>query len=857
MASEDEQSSATSTNATTPTRWTLPLNMMNDIPAVMYQWQVDPKTGESTFLYVSDYCWELMGVSPQEAMNDASSIVNLIHDDDVSMFSAALIQSMHDLTVLRTQVRMRRRTGGQVVPVQFQGRPQRHEGGVIVWDGVAMEVATTVPQQPPQQALAVVQEAQLQSDAAIQLVQAERGLTEWLHHEIKNPLSVTMEALQTLQELFPHEEQHQVGAAKHDDDNADDGYSAAECHQVMTESITYVVDLLNNMMDLDQCAQGQMPVVNTPCNVQNDILLPTYRMMRRLRPKNPVKLRLSPSLRILGETALHHASMSFLDLEDASEHESECSTMHSSASSAGLDDTIVANVDKLRLRQILTNLIANAFHFTSQGFVEVDLQVQDSVFAFHVRDSGCGVDSGDIDTLFTRWEQLGTSRNGTGIGLCLCQALLKAMGGNIRLNADYHSGIAGHPGAEFIVEVPIHTASVASPTTPAAQQKRASSTMQRTPPSSSLTSAILASSQSTLEMDETQRSKVKPTLATTGPPPSTQTASPEYNLFVGVSNMSVAKSPVRKSPIQKKSYYRGQYRFLIVDDEKMGRKFLKRRFSRLFPGATVTEVASGEEALVEASKHQYDVITMDHFMAINEMNGDETIRKLRCRLHSDALIMGISGNDKQVEHLHAGADLFFLKPLPSDTTLIESLQNKLAPPAGWKVLILSPDASVSSLLTEQLHRVASPHFTTKEVSEKRWTIVSRSSYLVDDAEDFDMVVVVESGNSDDALSSEARKQLRGVEQCDKLVVVECLTSDEKKRDSKIVCDTRGDTKPAGPVWYLSNLPSVEGMRQSLSQSLLAIRSTPDRTKNSSESGLPVLATGLPPKRQNSGVAKSA
>ena len=58
----------------------------------------------------------------------------------------------------------------------------------------------------------------------------------------------------------------------------------------------------------------------------------------------------------------------------------------------------------------------------------------------------------------------------------------------------------------------------------------------------------------------------------------------------------------------------------------MGRKFLKRRFSRLFPDATITEVASGEEALVKAAAQRYDVITMDHFMAVDEMNGDETIR---------------------------------------------------------------------------------------------------------------------------------------------------------------------------------------------------------------------------------------
>ena len=73
---------------------------------------------------------------------------------------------------------------------------------------------------------------------------------------------------------------------------------------------------------------------------------------------------------------------------------------------------------------------------------------------------------------------------------------------------------------------------------------------------------------------------------------------------------------------------------MIVDDEKMGRKFLNRRLTRLFPQATVTEVASGEEALAKAATNQYDVITMDHFMAIDEINGDEAIRQLRSQLNT-------------------------------------------------------------------------------------------------------------------------------------------------------------------------------------------------------------------------------
>lgn len=715
---------------------------MNNIPAMIYTMEAHPVTGATSFLYVSDYCKELMGVSPQEAVRVSTTIVNLIVEEDVVGFTSALIQSMQNLSLFQRQVRIRRPTDGKLVTVQYQGRPRRPAGDgisggdeVTVWDGVVMEVTQLADS--------------LQQDATYQLVHAERGLKEWLSHEIRNPLSVTMEALHTLQEVSARHDEERGNdlAPQHQILDEPDGFSVAECFQVMTESLRYVADLLNNMMDLDQCARGQMPVAGAPCRVQSDILLPTYRMMKRLRPKAAVKLRLAPSLRSVVSDASNNPNIESLEMRDADANKPEKGA--ASISAAELADVVV-HVDKIRLRQVLTNLIANAMHYTSQGFVEVDLQVQASVehmptLSLHVRDSGCGVSPADIHTLFSRWEQLGTSRNGSGIGLCLCQALLKAMGGSIRLNANYHSGIQGHPGAEFVVEVPINSRNVADTTTAT--------------PRLSLESSILASRPSLVDENQPGLTKPRPSL-TTPSLPSNEPSSPDVagashslqrvssgfvhpsrspcstmlsssissftraDTVLGslamatASTIAAANLSIAASPAGKNSFFRGKYRLLIVDDEKMGRKFLKRRFSRLFPEATVTEVASGEDALLEASNHRYDVITMDHFMAINEMTGDETILELRSRFRSDALILGVSGNNKQAEHLQAGADLFFQKPLPSDTLLVESLKHALAPPSRWKVLILSQNDDARNMLISRLHRVSSPHFTTTEVANK-------------------------------------------------------------------------------------------------------------------------------------------
>lgn len=95
-----------------------------------------------------------------------------------------------------------------------------------------------------------------------------------------------------------------------------------------------------------------------------------------------------------------------------------------------------------------------------------------------------------------------------------------------------------------------------------------------------------------------------------------------------------------KGPLQPlaDALVQGQFKLLVVDDDKMGRKVLRRRFSRLFPDAHIDKVASGQEAITS-----HDTITIDHFMAVNEMSGEETIQALQAK-DVDALIAGISGN---------------------------------------------------------------------------------------------------------------------------------------------------------------------------------------------------------------------
>jgi len=107
--------------------------------------------------------------------------------------------------------------------------------------------------------------------------------------------------------------------------------------------------------------------------------------------------------------------------------------------------------DPGRLRQILINLMGNAFKFTSKGSVTVSLkQVPDpgklAKIEFLVRDTGVGIESQKIENLFDNFTQADSSVSnefgGTGLGLAISKQLAEKMGGGMTVTSEHGSGSA-------------------------------------------------------------------------------------------------------------------------------------------------------------------------------------------------------------------------------------------------------------------------------------------------------------------------------------------------------------------------------------------------------------------------------
>lgn len=106
--------------------------------------------------------------------------------------------------------------------------------------------------------------------------------------------------------------------------------------------------------------------------------------------------------------------------------------------------------DPTRLRQIIINLLGNAFKFTAEGFISLQVSVlqelpNDGVeLHFAVQDSGIGIDMATAGNLFDSFNQADASTTrkygGTGLGLAICKSLAELMGGNIGVESEKGRG---------------------------------------------------------------------------------------------------------------------------------------------------------------------------------------------------------------------------------------------------------------------------------------------------------------------------------------------------------------------------------------------------------------------------------
>ena len=110
-------------------------------------------------------------------------------------------------------------------------------------------------------------------------------------------------------------------------------------------------------------------------------------------------------------------------------------------------DSLV-ELDKLRIKQILSNFLSNALKNTTTGHVEIFYEVDHQSVRIGVKDTGRGIPQNMLEKIFERFEKLDSFAQGAGLGLPICKLIVEKMNG--RILVDSQLGI----GTTFIIELP-------------------------------------------------------------------------------------------------------------------------------------------------------------------------------------------------------------------------------------------------------------------------------------------------------------------------------------------------------------------------------------------------------------------
>ena len=115
------------------------------------------------------------------------------------------------------------------------------------------------------------------------------------------------------------------------------------------------------------------------------------------------------------------------------------------------DEDILIDSDKNRIFQVISNLIGNAFKFTTKGSISYGYHREGETIVFHVTDTGTGIAPEKIGKVFERFVKANNFAQGTGLGLAICKTIIERLGGTISVTSELEKGTT------FIFTLPAKT----------------------------------------------------------------------------------------------------------------------------------------------------------------------------------------------------------------------------------------------------------------------------------------------------------------------------------------------------------------------------------------------------------------
>jgi signal transduction histidine kinase len=134
----------------------------------------------------------------------------------------------------------------------------------------------------------------------------------------------------------------------------------------------------------------------------------------------------------------------------AAPYQADLDLAHGSSVTVVAPGSVVASLDRVRIEQVLANLLGNAVKFGEGKPVEIRVEGHAGGVRIEVVDRGVGIDAGQLDRIFGRFERAAPAHHypGLGLGLYVAREIVEAHGGRIVARGEPGKG------ASFSVELP-------------------------------------------------------------------------------------------------------------------------------------------------------------------------------------------------------------------------------------------------------------------------------------------------------------------------------------------------------------------------------------------------------------------
>ncbi len=210
-----------------------------------------------------------------------------------------------------------------------------------------------------------------------------------MSHEIRTPMNAIMGFSSLMIEKFNNKQK------------------IIEYSEIINQRCNDLLDIINDILDISKIESGQLKVNYNKCNL-NDLfteLVNFFENHKRRIEKEDISFSINSAI---------------------------------NASEAHII------TDTVKLKQILINLINNAFKFTDQGSIQCGCKIENNELLFHVTDTGIGIPPDKFETVFERFTQLRPAKDrivsGTGLGLSIVKGLVSILGGRIWLESQQYKG---------------------------------------------------------------------------------------------------------------------------------------------------------------------------------------------------------------------------------------------------------------------------------------------------------------------------------------------------------------------------------------------------------------------------------